>query len=123
MREKLLPAGYDVFTIDIQWYEPGAISYTYNAKPTPAMDAHGRLVPAPNRFPSAAEGRGFAPLAERLHAMGLRFGVHVMRGIPRLAVERDLPVLGIRYTARDIADTSSVCPWNPDMYGVDMLCR
>lgn len=120
MADKLLPAGYDVFTIDIQWYEPGASSYEYSANPEPAMDGHGRLVPALNRFPSAAGGKGFAPLAADVHAMGLKFGIHLMRGIPRLAVKRNLPVLGTRYRAADIADTSSICSWNPDMYGVDM---
>lgn len=120
MAEKLLPSGYDIFTVDIQWYEPGAQSYTYAAKPSPAMDGYGRLVPAPNRFPSSADGKGFRPLADRVHALGLRFGIHLMRGIPRLAVERNLPVFGTKYRARDIADTTSICPWNPDMYGVDM---
>src|SRR3546814_9946107 len=52
--------------------------------------------------------------------MGMKFGIHLMRGIPRLAVERNLPVLGTPYRARDIADTGSICAWNPDMYGVDM---
>ncbi len=120
MAEKLLPSGYDIFTVDIQWYEPGASSYTYAAKPTPAMDGYGRLLPAPNRFPSSAGGKGFRPLADRVHALGLRFGIHLMRGIPRLAVERNLPVFGTKYRARDIADTASICAWNPDMYGVDM---
>ncbi len=120
MAEKLLPSGYDIFTVDIQWYEPGATSYTYAAKPTPAMDGYGRLLPAPNRFPSSAGGKGFRPLADRVHALGLRFGIHLMRGIPRLAVERNLPVFGTKYRARDIADTASICAWNPDMYGVDM---
>ncbi|PXA97007.1 alpha-galactosidase, partial [Nostoc sp. 3335mG] len=120
MQRELLPAGYDVFTVDIQWYEPGASSYTYAAKPVPTMDANGRLLPAPNRFPSSTGGRGFRPLADRIHGMGLRFGVHLMRGIPRLAVERDVPILGTNTTARAIADTRNVCTWNPDMYGVDM---
>ncbi len=120
MAEKLLPFGYDVFTIDIQWYEPEAKSYTYNSDPQPAMDAYGRLLPAPNRFPSSAKGRGFAPLAAAVHKLGLKFGIHLMRGIPRLAVKRNLPVLGTNVRAQDIADTSSTCPWNPDMYGVDM---
>ena len=120
MAEKLLPSGYDIFTVDIQWYEPGAQSYTYAAKPTPTMDDYGRLLPAPNRFPSSAGGKGFRPLADRVHALGLRFGIHLMRGIPRLAVERNLPVFGTKYRARDIADTTSICAWNPDMYGVDM---
>lgn len=118
---ELLPFGYDIFTIDIQWYEPEASSYTYNAKPVPTLDGYGRLLPAPNRFPSAASGAGFGAIAAKVHALGMRFGVHLMRGIPRLAVERNLPVLGAPgIRAADIADRSSICPWNPDMYGVDM---
>lgn len=120
MQKTLLPFGYDVFTVDIQWYEPEASSYTYNPNPVPALDAYGRLVPAPNRFPSATGGKGFAPLAERVHAMGLKFGIHVMRGIARHAVKRNLPIEGTNLRAQDIADTSSICSWNPDMYGVDM---
>ncbi|WP_445193123.1 glycoside hydrolase family 27 protein [Sphingomonas sp. Tas61C01] len=120
MAAQLLPFGYDVFTVDIQWYEPEASSYAYNRDPKPAMDGYGRLLPAPNRFPSSAGGSGFAPLAAEVHALGLKFGIHLMRGIPRLAVQRNLPVLGTRYRAADIADVTSVCSWNPDMYGVDM---
>lgn len=120
MREKLLPFGYDIFTVDIQWYEPEASSYTYNAEPVLAMDGYGRLIPALNRFPSSANGKGFAPLAADIHKMGMKFGIHLMRGIPRLAVKKNLPVLGTRYRAQDIADTNSICSWNPDMYGVDM---
>ncbi|WP_370310448.1 glycoside hydrolase family 27 protein [Sphingobium abikonense] len=120
MADKLLPFGYDIFTVDIQWYEPEASSYSYNAKPKPAMDAYGRMIPAPNRFPSSAGGKGFAPLAQAVHALGLKFGIHVMRGIPRAAVEANLPILGTKYRAADIADRTSICSWNPDMYGVDM---
>lgn len=120
MAEKLLPFGYDVFTVDIQWYEPAASSYTYNARPIPTMDDYGRVTPALNRFPSAANGVGFSALADRVHALGLKFAIHIMRGIPKLAVEQNLPVLGTNLHAADIADTTSICSWNPDMYGVDM---
>lgn len=120
MAAKLLPHGYDVFTVDIQWYEGGATGFEYAAKPVPEMDGYGRLLPAPNRFPSSAGGNGFKPLADQVHALGLKFGVHLMRGIPRLAVEKNLPVFGTHLHARDVADTRSTCPWNPDMYGVDM---
>jgi len=120
MAEKLLQFGYDIFTIDIQWYEPEAKSYTYNPDPVPAMDGYGRLLPAPNRFPSSAGGKGFAPLATEIHKLGLKFGVHLMRGIPRLAVKRNTPILGTSHRAQDIVDTNGICPWNPDMYGVDM---
>jgi hypothetical protein len=120
LQGELLASGYDILTIDIQWYAPSASSYQYQARPEPALDAFGRLMPAPNRFPSSARGKGFAPLAEKVHAMGLRFGLHLMRGIPRMAVEQDLPVLGTASSAGKIADRASVCSWNPDMFGVDM---
>lgn len=120
MAEKLLPFGYDIFTVDIQWYEPEASSYIYNAKPKPAMDAYGRMIPAPNRFPTSAGGKGFTQLAKEVHALGMKFGIHIMRGIPRAAVEANLPILGTKYHAADIADKDSICSWNPDMYGVDM---
>lgn len=120
MADKLLPFGYDIFTIDIQWYEPKASSYDYSAAPVPTLDGYGRLLPAPNRFPSSQRGRGFGSIADRLHAMGLKFGIHLMRGIPRLAVERNLPIEGTPYRAADIADRDNPCHWNPDMWGVDM---
>lgn len=120
MAAKLLPFGYDVFTVDIQWYEPTASGYDYHAEARPTLDAHGRLLPAPNRFPSSAGGKGFAPLAAHVHGLGMKFGVHLMRGIPRQAVDRNLPILGTPHRAADIADTGSICPWNPDMFGVDM---
>jgi hypothetical protein len=78
------------------------------------------VTPALNRFPSAKGGKGFAPIAQKVHDLGLKFGIHIMRGMPRLAVEQNLPVLGTNVHARDIADTSSICSWNPDMYGLDM---
>ena len=120
MAEKLLPHGYDIFTIDIQWYEPGATSFTYRTGAELAMDGWGRLLPAPNRFPSAAGGRGFRPLADFVHRLGLKFGVHLLRGVPRLAADRDLPILGTHRRCGAIADRVNVCPWNADMYGVDM---
>ncbi|HEX8300754.1 glycoside hydrolase family 27 protein [Sphingomonas sp.] len=120
MARELLPFGYDTFTIDHQWYEPKAIGYDVRPKGNPTLDAHGRLIPAPARFPSSAGSGSFKPLADAIHKLGLRFGLHLMRGIPRLAVERNLPILGTRLRARDIADTSSICSWNQDMYGVDM---
>ena len=119
MRDRLLPVGWDTVVIDIAWYDPTARAHGYNAKAPLVLDDYGRQLPDPVRFPSAADGQGFAPLAARIHDLGLRFGIHVMRGIPRLAVERDLPVLGTSYTAAQVADTTHVCAWNPDNYGLD----
>ncbi|KRA59157.1 alpha-galactosidase [Caulobacter sp. Root655] len=120
MARTLLPHGYDVFTVDIQWYEPGATGFEYRADAHLELDPWGRLLPAINRFPSSANGAGFKPLGDRLHALGLKFGIHLMRGVPRQAADRNLPVLGTTVRCGDIADRNSLCPWNPDMYGVDM---
>lgn len=120
LAEKFLPFGYNVFTVDIQWYEPDANGYDYRKDAVLTMDSHGRLLPALNRFPSSADGKGFKPLADYVHGLGLKFGVHLMRGIPRQAVDANLPILGVSQRAADIANKASICPWNPDMYGVDM---
>jgi len=84
------------------------------------VDPYGRLVPAVNKVPSAANGAGFKPLADYVHALGLKFGIHVMRGIPREAVRANLPIKGTPYRAADVADTTNPCSWNPDMWGVDV---
>jgi hypothetical protein len=120
MVAKLLPFGYNVFTVDIQWYEPNANSYEYRKDAELTMDQYGRLQPAPNRFPSAANGAGFKKLADQIHARGMKFGIHLMRGIPRQAVRLNTTILGTNLRAQDIADTKAICEWNGDMYGVDM---
>ena len=120
MARELLPHGYDVFTIDAQWYEPNANGFDYRAEAQLCMDEWGRLVPAPNRFPSAANGAGFKLLADYVHSLGLKFGIHVMRGVPRQAVSQSTPILGYSTHANDIADMVNVCTWNGDMYGIDM---
>jgi len=77
------------------------------------------LIPAANRFPTSADGSGFKPLAEHIHALGLKFGIHIMRGIPKLAVEKNTPILGTTFTARDIYSTRNGSSWLRDMYTVD----
>ena len=119
MAKYLLPSGYKYLTVDIQWYEPEAKGHGYNPKAIHTMDEFGRLMPAQNRFPSSAAGKGFKQLADYVHSKGLKFGIHIMRGIPRQAVEKNTPVLGTAVKAQDIALTDSRCAWNPDMYGVD----
>ena len=84
------------------------------------MDDNGRLLPAGNRFPSSKDSHSFKPLADSLHAKGLKFGLHLLRGIPRQAVDQNVPILGTQVHAADIAEKNSVCRWNGDMYGVDM---
>ncbi|MEO7497062.1 MAG: glycoside hydrolase family 27 protein, partial [Massilia sp.] len=120
MAAKLKPHGYEYLVVDIQWYQPSAKGHDYVKGAKLTMDGFSRLVPAPEKFPSAADGKGFKPLADYIHAKGLKFGIHMMRGISRQAVEQNTPLLGTSVRAADIADKNSICPWNPDMYGVDM---
>lgn len=119
MAEHLKDFGWNYITVDIQWYEPGAVSSLYRPFVPLVMDEYSRLMPAENRFPSAAGGQGFKPLADYVHSLGLKFGIHIMRGIPRQAAHAGTAILGTAATAREIAHTSSICPWNTDMYGVD----
>ncbi len=119
MAKYLLPSGYKYFTVDIQWYEPESKGHAYDPKAMLTMDGYGRLTPGLKKFPSSADGKGFKHLADYVHSKGLKFGIHIMRGIPRQAVEKNLPVLGTNAKAQDIAVKSSTCAWNPDMYGVD----
>ncbi len=111
--------GWEYVVVDIQWSEPSAAGQEYHPFAELCMDEYSRLIPAENRFPSSAGGKGFAPLAEYIHSLGLKFGIHIMRGIPRQAVHRNTAILGTDKTARDIAKTNSICAWNTDMYGVD----
>jgi len=121
MAANLKSHGWNLITIDIQWYEPLAHTTEYRKGAILETDANGRLLPAPNRFPMTAETHSFKPIADYLHAKGLKFGLHLMRGIPRQAVDRDnAPILGTTNHAADIADKRNVCFWNTDMYGVDM---
>ena len=82
----LKPFGWEYVVVDIQWYEPGADGSVYHPFADLCMDEYGRLIPAENRFPSSEGGKGFRPLADYIHSLGLKFGLHIMRGIPRMAV-------------------------------------
>jgi len=83
------------------------------------MDSYGRYVPVPARFPSASATPTFRPLADYLHSLGLKFGLHIIRGIPREAVARNLPIAGSKYSAKEAAEISDVCPWNAYNYGLN----
>jgi hypothetical protein len=139
--DELKRFGYTYAVIDEGWFffnpedrgKPDTLHY--------AIDANGRYVPVPVRFlsvqvPGAAqpvqpvaganvpklaatiESTSFKPLADWVHAQGLKFGIHIVRGIPRVAVERNLPIAGSGFHARDAADTSDACPWDPTNWGI-----
>jgi alpha-galactosidase len=125
MKAQLADFGWEYVVVGYCWYYPAPASMKdpkqrEGFRPGFRIDSYGRLLPDAERFPSATKNKGFGPLADQIHSMGLKFGIHILRGIPRQAVAENLPVKGTRFRARDIADTSSICPWLNHMVGVDM---
>lgn len=123
MAEYLKPHGYEYVVIDIQWSDPVAGTqrdkYQYINFSHFNMDEFSRQLPAENRFPSSKDGAGFRPLADYIHSLGLKLGIHIMRGIPRYAAHNHMKIKGTDVTADKIANPYSISRWNPDMYGVD----
>lgn len=118
--EKLKPYGYEYFVLDAGWYahydlKPGENWPTDGDKRHLNIDEYGRFIPSEVLFPN-----GFKDIIDKAHKHNIKFGLHHMRGIPRKAVEKDLPVKGTNYSARDIADVNDICAWSDLMYGVDM---
>lgn len=118
--EKLKPYGYEYFVIDAGWFgefdlRPGTIYPAEKHAQKMNFNEYGLLQPSKTYFPN-----GLQPIIDRCHELGVKFGLHLMRGIPREAVRRDLPIKGTEYSAADIADTTSICNWNHQNYGIDM---
>ncbi|RYX82908.1 glycoside hydrolase family 27 protein [bacterium] len=120
MKDNLAKYGWKYVVVDYRWYDAGAKGNTAVGRAGAKLSAdwYGRLTPAVQRFPSAKNNAGFKPLADKIHGMGLKFGIHIMRGIPRQAVKANHPIESSSYSAVNAADTSSTCSWCPDMYGV-----
>ena len=123
MATHLKEFGWEYVVVDIEWYSYDAGTQRNKHQYIPfwkmEMDEYSRLLPCPDRFPSSKDGKGFKPLADYVHSLGLKFGIHIMRGIPRQAAHNHSKLLGTSKTANEIANPYSICYWNPDMYGVN----
>ncbi len=124
MAAHLKKYGWEYIVIDIEWYsyDTGTQNDKYQYIPFWKMeiDEYSRLLPCPDRFPSSVNGQGFKPLADYIHSLGLKFGIHIMRGIPRIAAHNHMKVMGTQRKANEIANPYSICFWNPDMYGIEV---
>ncbi len=143
LADRLKPYGWNYAVIDEGWFFFNPQDRPHPEKLIYTIDANGRYVPVATRFPSARNlliqqpayapgvsdlpspkliatigGTSFKPLADWVHAQGLKFGIHIVRGIPRASVERNLPIAGSSFHAADAADTADACPWNPTNWGV-----
>jgi len=109
--------GWEYAVIDEGWYMDDPFAKTLETRKY-LWDANGILIPVESRFPSSAGGAGFKPLADWVHAKGLKFGIHIVRGIPRQVVKANLPIAGSTFHAADVADMDSPCPWDDGNWGV-----
>lgn len=121
MAANLKQYGWEYVVVDIRWYVDNQTTGTYNAfaNSTFIYDQYGRYLPSPTRFPSSVNGAGFKPLADYIHNKGLKFGIHIMRGVPKVAVTNNLPIKnGNGKTAANIYSTDTLCTWLGDNYTV-----
>jgi hypothetical protein len=109
--------GWKYAVIDEGWYMENPFGDKLETRKY-LWDGNGILIPVASRFPSSAGGAGFKPLADWVHAQGLKFGIHIVRGIPRQVVRDNLPIGGSKFNATDAADTADTCPWDDGNYGV-----
>jgi alpha-galactosidase len=109
--------GWTYAVIDEGWYMDNPRG-TKLAERSYQLNGEGMLIPSLNRYPSAINGLGFKTLADWVHSQGLKFGLHIVRGIPKQAVERNTRISGTAFHAADAADTSETCPWDDGNFGV-----
>ena len=120
MAANLKQHGWEYVVVDIRWFVANDKAGGYNeTNPVYTLDEYGRLLPAVEKFPSSADGKGFKPLADYIHSKGLKLGIHLMRGIPVEAVKKNCPVMGTNVKAADIYSDKMQCKWLHDMYTVD----
>jgi alpha-galactosidase len=118
MAEHLKSYGWEYVVVDEGWYVTNQSARPSGVAAQFSLDAYGRYVPAVNTIPSAEQGAGFKPLADYVHSLGLKFGIHILRGIPKEAVFKNMPIAGTSFRARAAADLSDSCPWNTYNYGL-----
>jgi alpha-galactosidase len=119
MSDHLKASGWQYVVVDMEWYVANPTAEGNSRISQYSLDNYGRYTPAVNRFPSAANGAGFKPLADYVHSLGLRFGIHILRGIPKQAVINKIPIADSSNSTSDAADSSDTCPWNFDNFGTN----
>ena len=82
--------GWEYVVLDIRWYANhpslGGGNYNQRGDQDCVLDEYGRYLPSPSRFPSCmvdGVNQGFKAMADSIHRMGLKFGIHIMRGLPK----------------------------------------
>ena len=104
---KLRSYGWSYAVIDEGWYLGNPFGNSLRDRQY-LLNEHGQLIPVGARFPSSNDGRGFKPLGDWVHAQGLKFGIHIIRGIPKEAVTRNTPIANSAFHAADAVGRAPV---------------
>jgi alpha-galactosidase len=123
MADSLKKYGWEYCIVDFIWWIPQNGRYGNNQSSNWSfgrIDQYGRFLPDTTRFPSAKGDVGFKALADSVHNLGLKFGIHVMRGVPRMAARNNTVIYNSTYTCKQAADTTSTCSWMDWMWGTNM---
>jgi alpha-galactosidase len=123
MAQKYKPYGYEYFVMDAGWYyefdvDPATKLPQHPLHSVPVLsnlDEYGLPEPSKVYFPD-----GIKVLADYAHVRGLKFGLHLMRGVFRQAVKENCKIKGTNILLKDIVDTLNICSWSDLCYGVDM---
>ncbi len=120
MADNLKIHGWEYVIVDMGWYfAPSMTSNDGQLKnPPQSIDEWGRLIPDTIKFPSAKGNNGMKPLADYIHSKGLKFGIHIMRGVPWKAVSKNTPIKNSTLKAADISDPKLNCAWSTAMIGI-----
>ena len=119
----LVRHGWEYVVVDIRWYcdhpSLGGGNYNQRGDQGYVLDAYGRYLPSPRRFPSCMKDGiniGFKALADSIHNMGLKFGIHIMRGVPKAVVGSNYQLKGSEQTpwSQVYNGTTSPCTWLKD---------
>ncbi|KAJ1405339.1 Ricin B, lectin domain [Sesbania bispinosa] len=122
--QRLHAHGYQYVVVDYLWYRKKVKGAYPDSLGFDVIDEWGRMIPDPGRWPSSNGGKGFSEVANKVHSLGLKFGIHVMRGISTQAVNANTPILdttkggayqesGRVWRAKDIAIPERACAWMP----------
>jgi alpha-galactosidase len=118
LADHLKQFGWQYAVVDMEWFVTNPTPEGNSKTSEYSFDDYGRYVPAPKRFPSSVGGAGFKPLADWTHSLGLKFGIHILQGIPKVAVNKNLAIDASKFHATEAGDTSDTCKWNYDNYGM-----
>jgi hypothetical protein len=85
MHDQLAAHGYRYVNIDAGW--------------TAGVDQYGRSTWNTTKFPD-----GIPAVAQYVHKLGLKFGIYLVPGVPKAALDANSPIKGTPYHVKDVID-------------------